>query len=113
MKPAAIQILVVAAGFVVLLAGYLAAVHLAVQIPAANGKIDANQGDLIYFLIHSSSLAFALVLGFALGKWLSGLGIAFALLLAIAMSVSMVSIQVGSFQLACDGHNDLVRHWTC
>ena len=52
--------------------------------------------------------------GFALGKWFSGLGIAFALLFVVVVSVGMVGAQMGSYTLACDAHqNDILRHWTC
>jgi hypothetical protein len=112
-KPAAIQVLVVAAGLFVLFGAYLAAAHAAVTVPGIDGKVDANQRDLGYFIIHVGALALALLLGFGVGKWLSGLGVAFSLLFVVVMSVAMVSTQVASFQLACDGHNDLVRHWTC
>jgi hypothetical protein len=112
-KPAAIQILVVAVGLAVLLGAYLVAAHLAMDVAPLSAKNYADRRDLAYFLIHVGALVVALLVGFGLGKWLSGLGVAFALLFVVIMGVTMVSVQVGSFQLACDGHNDLVRHWTC
>jgi hypothetical protein len=55
----------------------------------------------------------AAVLGFVAGKWFNGLGIAFATLFVLVLGICMVTVQMASYELACHGHNDLVRHWQC
>jgi hypothetical protein len=41
------------------------------------------------------------------------MGVALGLLFVVVLSVSMVGAQMGSYELACQGHNDVIRHWTC
>ncbi len=112
-KPASIQILVVAAGLFVLLAGYALLMHVTVDISRHTGKSEADARDLIYLYIHVGALVAAAALGFAAGKWLSGLGVAFALLFVLVLACAMAFAQAGSYELACRGQNDILRHWTC
>lgn len=111
-KPAAIQILVVAAGLLLLIAAYALVMHLTVDI-SREGNSDADTRDLMYLYIHLGGLLGALVVGFSLGRWLSGLGIAFAVLFVVVLACSMVIAQAGTYQLACHGQNDILRHWSC
>ena len=98
--------------FVFVLALYFVCLHETVRGPTENAS-DLNARDGLYFAIHGFFLLIALATGFSLGKWINGLGVAFAVLLLAATATAMVGAQVGSYQLACHGHNDLVRHWQC
>ena len=40
-------------------------------------------------------------------------GNAFQLVVAVALSALMVGVQIGSHELACTGHDGLIRYWTC
>ena len=112
-RPAALQVTLAAAGLLVLLAAYVVAMRLAIDISRVGTNHEADYRDAVYLAIHGGGLVAASVVGFALGKFVSGLGVAFSLLFLIVVAVAMVSVQLGSYQLACTGHNDLIRHWTC
>jgi hypothetical protein len=112
-RPAALQVTLAIAGLLVLMAAYIVAMRLTVDISRIGSNGEADHRDAVYLAIHGGGLVAASVAGFALGKFLSGLGVAFSLLFLIVVGVGMVSVQVGSYQLACTGHNDLIRHWTC
>ena len=71
------------------------------------------QTDNVYAALHIGLLAVAAVIGFVLGKWLNGLGLAYATLFVLVLSVIMVGAQLTTYELACRGHNDLIRHWQC
>jgi hypothetical protein len=106
---AAVAFFVIAA----LAAGYLAALHITLVTPA-DADVDIEERDSIYFAIHGAGLLVAPVVGFALGKWLNGLGFAYAALFFVTLFALMAAAQVGSQALACSaGENDLIRHWTC
>lgn len=91
---------------------YLVALHVSIgPLPETPGDMEAR--DNLYFAIHGFFLFVAAAGGFSLGKWINGLGLAFAVLLLALTSTLMVAVQVGSYELACRGHNDLVRHWQC
>lgn len=108
-----IQVSLAIGGLVVLAVGYLLAMRLALPVSKVDTKAGADHRDLVYAILHAGGLLVALIAGFALGKWLSGLGIAWALLFVTAIVVVMVGAQLGSHELACQGHNDLIRHWAC
>ncbi len=113
-RPAALQAALVLGGFLVLAAIYLAAMRLSVGISEINDRSDADRRDSFYLLLHAALLLLAGVTGFGLGRWLSGLGLAYALLFLVLLSLVMIATQVGSHELACSaGRNDIVRHWTC
>lgn len=98
---------------VVLVVAYLATMHALLDFSRADRGHTSNERDIVYVYVHLGYLVVALVVGFLLGKWLSGLGFAFATLFFLVLSISMVAAQMGSYELACHGHNDLVRHWQC
>lgn len=112
-KPAYVQVVVTVCLLMVLFAAYLIAMHLTVPMSKRTGIGSIDHRDLVYVIIHASVLLVGVALGFLEGKWMSGLGIAFAVLLFAVLIVGMVGIQLGSFAAACHGHNDLIRHWTC
>lgn len=113
-KPAAIQISLTVLAILVLLAAYVAVMYSLRHLSTATTTHAIDHRDLVYLLVHVGGLLVAAAGGFALGKWFSGLGIAFALLFVVVISVGMLGAQMGSYTLACDGHhNNIVRHWTC
>lgn len=113
-KAASVQILLTVAAIVLLLAVYVVVLRLTVGISKGISNQAVDHRDLIYLFVHVGGLVLAAAAGFALGKWFSGLGVAFALLFVVVVSVGMVGAQMSSYTLACDAHqNDIVRHWTC
>lgn len=112
-KPAALQLALTIAGVLLFAGIYVVIMHSTLDVSRVVTKDDANFRDKVYFGVHVGLLAAAATAGFALGKWLSGLGVAFALLFFVTLATMMVGAQAGSYELACHGHNDVVRHWTC
>jgi hypothetical protein len=112
-RPAWLQILLAAAGLLLFAGAYVLAMRLALDTSRVESLREANDRDVVYLGIHTGLLVVCGVVGFALGKWLSGMGVAFGLLFVVVLSVSMVGAQMGSYELACQGHNDVIRHWTC
>lgn len=98
---------------VLLTAFYLLLMRLSIDVSKVGSPAEADQRDLVYLVLHASVLLFSGVLGFALGKWLSGLGLAYAVLFVTVVAVAMAFAQIGSQRLACEGHNDIIRHWEC
>lgn len=96
-----------------LLAAYIGVMHAVVDVSRVTSDHEANDRDLAYVYLHLAILAGAGIIGFFAGKWVNGLGIAFATLFVIVMSIGMLTVQLSSYELACHGHNDLVRHWQC
>jgi len=113
-RPAALQASLAIGSLLVLAAVYLLAMHLSVDVSVIQEKTDADHRDVVYLAIHGGLLLAALVGGFVLGRWLNGLGLAYAVLFLVVLSLLMVGAQVGSYEIACQaGHNDLLRRWTC
>lgn len=112
-RPAWIQAIVAVSSLLLLTAFYLLLMRLSLDVSRVGSAADADRRDLVYLLLHASLLLFAGALGFALGRWLSGLGIAYAVLFVAVLAVAMAFAQIGSQRLACEGHNDLIRHWEC
>jgi len=98
--------------FLFLFGLYLLSLHETVASPGETAS-DLNARDRLYFGIHGFFLVIAATTGFSLGKWINGLGVAFAVLLLASTAAAMVGTQVATYELACSGHNDLVRHWQC
>ena len=74
---------------------------------------DADVVDGRYFGIHGVTLLVAGLVGFVIGTYFRGKSFAFATLFIAAITVVMMAAQVASFELACAGHNDVIRHWHC
>jgi hypothetical protein len=105
---------VAVAGLLVFTAIYVAIMRLSINVSVVKGKAGADYRDGVYLAIHGGLLLAAAIGGFGLGKWLSGLGLAYAVLFLLVLSLVMVGAQLGSYELACaGGHNDLIRRWTC
>lgn len=99
--------------FVIILSAYVASAHFAVGNDVPGNASQASRRDGLYFAIHGGTLLLALILGFLLGKWLNGLGVAFAALSFVVVASFLALGQVAAFQAACHGQNDIIRHWTC
>jgi len=112
-RPAYVQAGLTICLLLIILAGYVAAMHATVPLSKKDGTHAMDERDLWYVVIHVSTLVTSAVLGFLAGKWFSGLGLAFALLFLAVVAAGMVGIQMATFEAACHGHNDIVRHWAC
>ena len=98
---------------VMLVAAYVGVMHALVDLSRPEGNADLDRRDSAYVYVHLVLLAGAAIIGFLAGRWFNGLGVAFATLFVIVLVVAMLTVQLGSYELACHGHNDLVRHWQC
>lgn len=94
-------------------AAYLALMRATLDYSRLEGGRTASDRDEVYFVLHMGLLAGALVAGFIVGKWLNGLGAAYATLFGAFLAAFMVLAQIGSYELACEGHNGLIRYWVC
>ncbi|WP_322796913.1 hypothetical protein [Tepidiforma sp.] len=97
----------------ILFAGYLAAMRATVDVSAVTSDQDADTRDRVYLLVHGGMLGLSAISGFATGKWLGGSGLGYAVLFVLVMAFGMVGLQLVTFELACHGHNGLIRHWHC
>lgn len=112
-RPTPIIVFVALLLLLALIAAYVATMNAVVDVSRVNSDNDADRRDAAYAYLHIVFLVGAAVIGFLAGKWLNGLGIAFATLFVIVLVIAMLGIQLSSYELACRGHNDLVRHWQC
>ncbi len=101
------------AGVLLLALLYLVAMRAALPYARVDQDTSASDRDNLYLVLHLALLGLAGLTGWLLGRWLGGLGVAYATLFVISSALWMVGAQVASYQLACDGNNDLIRHWTC
>ncbi len=97
-----------------LIAAYLVALRLTLESTQIGPDTSTNYRDTVALIVHGAAIGVSLIAGFALGKWLNGLGFAYATLFVAVIFVAMVGTMAGSQALACQqGRNDLVRHWQC
>ncbi len=102
------------AALLVVAGAYLLAMYFSVDRLTPDSDTSVDERDAIYLWMHLGFVTGATVVGFAVGKFLNGLGFAFAVLFFAALFGLMVLGHVGSHALACDGgRNDVFRHWTC
>lgn len=95
-------------------AGYVGAMRATVGLSVVESDADAARRDLVYLAIHLGVLGGAAMVGFVAGKWVNGLGLAFAVLFVVVLATVMVGLQVVTFEVACSGGpNGLIRHWHC
>lgn len=112
-KPPALEWAVAIASLLLLTGAYVLLMRLSLDVSRLEGTTTASDRDLHYLVLHSGVLAFSAVAGFLVGKWLNGLGFAFAVLFVVVMAFAMLLLQVATFAAACEGYNDLIRHWIC
>lgn len=92
---------------------YIAAMRALIDVSLLEQEADIERRDEAYLIVHGALLLFAAIAGFLLGKWFNGLGLAYSLLFVILTALVMLTVLIGSYELACQGHNGLVRHWEC
>jgi hypothetical protein len=93
---------------------YVLSLHLGLDWAGdVSGEDSKDRADAIYFGLHGIWLVVAAALGGTLGVWFRRTLFGFGALFLTWMLVVMVSAQVASFELACRGHNDIIRHWEC
>lgn len=112
-KAPAVQVALALLGLLFLLGGYVLSMHLLVHSTEVGPAFTASDRDATYAAVHGAFLLGTIVFGFLLGKWLNGLGLAYATLFFFVVACSMVFVQLGTHTLACHGHNDITVHWTC
>jgi len=112
-KPRIVQVMVATSAMLLLGALYLGLMHATVRFSQLDAEHSASDRDNVYLYLHTAVLLLGAFSGFGLGKWLNGLGIAYAVLFVVVLAIAMVLAHLGSYTLACQGHNDLIRHWTC
>jgi hypothetical protein len=112
-RPTAVIFLLTLLLLLLLGAAYVGVMHALVELSEPDSGTDIDRRDLAYTYVHLVLLLGAAIIGFLAGKWFNGLGLAFATLFVVVTVVVMLGVQMGSYELACRGHNDLVRHWQC
>jgi hypothetical protein len=110
-KPTSLIVLLTLLLLLMLAVAYVGVMHALVDISRPEHDIDRR--DTAYTYVHLVMLLGAAIIGFLAGRWFNGLGVAFATLFVVALLVAMLTVQLTSYELACHGHNDLVRHWQC
>lgn len=97
----------------VLLVAYIGLAHALLVVPESDVDEVLNRRDAEYFGLLGGTLAGSVLVGIGIGAMLRRSPFAFALLMLALVFIGLVGIQVGTFELACDGQNDIVRHWRC
>ncbi len=102
------------ASLVVLIVGYVVLLRLQFAVWDVDASATGSRRDNLFLLIHGAFIVGAAIAGFATGKLLNGLGVAFAVLFVSVMVVAQLGTIAGSQALACNAdRNNLIRHWTC
>jgi hypothetical protein len=97
-----------------IVAGYVAVMRTLLEVSVLSSETDLERRDEVYLVVHGGTVLVAAVVGFLVGKWLNGLGVAYSLLFVIVTFVAMMLVLLGSYELACEaGQNGLIRHWEC
>ena len=108
------QVLFALLGLLLVIGLYALVMHLAVHSTDFGAATNPSDRDAAYALLHLGILLVATAGGFALGRWLNGMGIAYATLFFLVVACAMVFLQIGTQSLACNGGpNDIISHWTC
>ncbi len=112
-KPHGVQFALTVLACALLLGIYIGLMRSVISVSRLNSSGDLERRDEAYAVVHLGVLVMAALSGFLLGRWFNGLGLAYALLFLIVVAVSMLALLLGSYELACHGQNDLLRHWQC
>lgn len=94
-------------------AAYIAAMRAVLEVSVLSSDTELERRDEVYLILHGGTILAAAIIGFLVGKWFNGLGIAYAILFVLITTVAMMAVLLGSYELACQGHNGLIRHWEC
>ena len=112
-KPRSVQTLVAVVLLLLLFGAYAGVLQYNAESAATSRRLTIEERDTLYFAVHGAVLLAAVVAGFIAGKWLNGLGFAYAVLFVAVLFSAMILAQIGAHTAACHGHNDVFRHWTC
>lgn len=96
-----------------LFAAYVGAAHASLTVPNDSVDAELNERDAWYFALHGSGLVVGTTVGVIAGALLRRSVFALGLLFFAVLLTGMALAQVVTFELACDGRNDIVRHWQC
>lgn len=99
---------------VALTALYLLSLHLSLDVMGEQVADDVTETrDGWYFGLHLAWAVAGTLIGTLVGIGFRRSAFAFASLFLAWMVVAMGAAQVATFELACEGHNDIIRHWHC
>ena len=112
-KPTGLVVVLTLILLLLLFGAYVAVMYATIDVSRIASDAEANDRDAAYAYLHLVMLLGAAVIGFLAGKWFNGLGVAFGTLFVVVMAVGMLAVQLTSYELACHGRNDIVRHWQC
>lgn len=109
--PTWLEALVILGLLLALVAAYIAAMQLVIDV-SRPGE-DPDRRDLVYLYLHLGFLFGGATVGFAAGKFLNGLGFATATLVVVVLAGSMVIAHLTSRAITCGSEAEFLRHWTC
>ncbi len=89
---------------------YVVALHLAV---GGNDVATPNEEDALYFGIHGAVLVLGLLVAWGIAALSRRSAMALLALFGGWFLIAMMAAQIATFELACHGHNDIIRHWQC
>ena len=112
-KHTALQVAVSVSVCLLFLVAYVASMRALLDLSDVAGGADLDRRDEVYAYVHLGLLVLAAITGFVIGRWLNGLGLGYAMLFVIVLLLGMLVTQGVTFELACHGHNGLIRHWQC
>ena len=98
---------------VFLTAGYFGVMHLAIDNGAQVNGESSSSADALYFGLHGVLLVGAVAIGMLLAGLMRRSAFAMGTLAATWLVSVMLLAQVATFHLACEGTNDIIRHWQC
>lgn len=111
--PVWLDALIVASIVTVVLVAYGVVANALLVVPVSDADAVLNERDAEYFAVLGATLAAGTVSGVALAALLRRSLFGFALLFLALVFLGLVGIQAATFEMACDGRNDIVRHWQC
>ncbi len=110
--PTWVEAIVTPALLMLLTTLYVVSLHLAMDV-TRDELNDTNVRDGVYFGIHGAWAFAAMLAGIAVGAWFRRSMFGLGALFVCWMVAAMVAAQIVTFQLACEGYNEIIRHWNC
>ncbi|MDZ7728449.1 MAG: hypothetical protein U5Q44_09840 [Dehalococcoidia bacterium] len=89
---------------------YVVVLHVAV---GGDNSAPPNEEDALYFGIHGAMLTLSLLVAWGIAALSRRSTMALLALFGGWFLVAMMAAQIATFELACHGHNDIIRHWQC
>jgi hypothetical protein len=109
-QPAWLAVTITVLVLLTVVGAYLTSLRLVLETsPAAT----PNEHDTIYFGLHGAALMVATITGGIVGFLQGRRAFAISILFLAVILVTMFAAQLITFELACSGHNDIIRHWQC